>query len=323
MRFAVGLTKLIWVFGSELARHIWSVAAQSLRTSPPPPPPQSTRLRWRHAALCIGFDYPRSTMELNGCQADAEVFARILARNGDDGNCCVPQLIIDRPTLQNVSGTQCACDVRNAISQLAEDARIAFVERAERSAIVITYAGHGASITDEFAREERDGVDEALVAPDRLITDDEFRAWLGAFGPEARVILVLDCCHSGTVADLAFGTDENDRVVRENPNEPLRAEVLCLSGARDAGYTFETSDATGASRGAFSLVLQTTSATCFWEGVSCSPHDLLALTAQKTGALVDDVDGFCPDVDQAPRVTASRPHLFNDTNFFAPWRRTC
>ena len=270
---------------------------------------------WRHAALCVGFDYPGTSLALSGCQADAEVFARMLARDG-----CDPTLLIDRPSFRNLEGAGRADEIRVEFARLAREAREAFDRDGTRTAIVFTYSGHGARFDDGMPRFERDGVDEALVAPDRPIPDDELREWLANFGAEARVVLVLDCCHSGTAADLAFGATDAG-VTREHLGAPLRAEVICLAGTRDLGYTFEVKNDAGNYRGAFSVALQTASMR-FWDGGAASrmsPRALLASVAQITAARVSHIDDVRQGIDQTPRVTASREELIDDTRAFAPW----
>jgi len=77
---------------------------------------------------------------------------------------------------------------------------------------VFYYAGHGTQMVDKDG-DELDGYDEAfcLVTPDGKIdkkgfmTDDQFADLVTAAIPEECKVLVLsDCCHSGTVCD--FGT---------------------------------------------------------------------------------------------------------------------
>eukprot|EP00931_Biecheleriopsis_adriatica_P047450 TRINITY_DN27355_c0_g1_i1.p1 TRINITY_DN27355_c0_g1~~TRINITY_DN27355_c0_g1_i1.p1 ORF type:complete len:405 (-),score=82.34 TRINITY_DN27355_c0_g1_i1:41-1255(-) len=76
---------------------------------------------------------------------------------------------------------------------------------------VFFYAGHGTQMEDIDGDEKDDGMDEALcfVGPDGqlelkyFMSDDEFAPLIsGAFHPRCRVIIIYDCCHSGTMADL-------------------------------------------------------------------------------------------------------------------------
>lgn len=77
---------------------------------------------------------------------------------------------------------------------------------------IIYYSGHGTSINDEDGDED-DGKDEAFcfvdangqISMDTLLTDDDFaEAVCDATddSPSARILILTDCCHSGTIADL-------------------------------------------------------------------------------------------------------------------------
>lgn len=79
--------------------------------------------------------------------------------------------------------------------------------------IYFHFSGHGQQKQD-FDGDETDGFDEALVPYDspmrfsasyqgeRLLTDDYLREWIQAIrpilGPEGRLFITLDACHSGT-----------------------------------------------------------------------------------------------------------------------------
>lgn len=75
------------------------------------------------------------------------------------------------------------------------------------------YSGHGANVPDVDG-DEADGQDEALclVTPDgtldwdAFLTDDDFAVCVtDAVAPGADIIIMTDCCHSGTIGDF-----END-----------------------------------------------------------------------------------------------------------------
>mmetsp|Transcript_65753 Transcript_65753/g.203661 ORF Transcript_65753/g.203661 Transcript_65753/m.203661 type:complete len:359 (+) Transcript_65753:45-1121(+) len=75
---------------------------------------------------------------------------------------------------------------------------------------VFYYSGHGTSMKD-VSGDEADGQDEAFcfVTPDGQITyescliDDDFSTCLCSNLPEdVNVLILTDCCHSGTIADL-------------------------------------------------------------------------------------------------------------------------
>ena len=73
---------------------------------------------------------------------------------------------------------------------------------------LMTYSGHGAQEISENSGDESDGgatgdgLDEYLCPVDKALLDDELRDLWKEFKADVRVVLVTDCCHSGTVADL-------------------------------------------------------------------------------------------------------------------------
>jgi len=78
---------------------------------------------------------------------------------------------------------------------------------------IFFYAGHGANIPDDDG-DEPDGQDEALCTVtadgnidfDAFVRDDEFAATVVASVPQGTNVLVLcDCCHSGTIGDFGHG----------------------------------------------------------------------------------------------------------------------
>jgi len=94
---------------------------------------------------------------------------------------------------------------------------------------IFYYSGHGTSITDEDG-DEADGSDEAFcfvdangqISRDTLMTDDEFAAIVTDCVPSgAKILILTDCCHSGTIADL-------------NKSDWSNFEALSIAGCTDS-----------------------------------------------------------------------------------------
>jgi hypothetical protein len=103
--------------------------------------------------------------------------------------------------------------------------------------LVVFYTGHGASVKDRSG-DEADGFDEAMVFNKGYILDDELSDYLARNrslavkkNPNARTVLISDCCHSGTIWDI-------------NPASPRFARlpkgVLSLSAALDSQTAKQT-----------------------------------------------------------------------------------
>ncbi|KAK8836375.1 hypothetical protein M9Y10_039718 [Tritrichomonas musculus] len=90
--------------------------------------------------------------------------------------------------------------------------------------LTVFYTGHGANVKD-LNNDEKDGLDEVIVFDENYITDDELAKIVrqNASG-KAKVILLNDCCHSGTIWDLPTDIEK----AKQFP-----ANIICLSAAND------------------------------------------------------------------------------------------
>jgi hypothetical protein len=68
----------------------------------------------------------------------------------------------------------------------------------ENGILLITYSGHGGQIPDANG-DEADGKDETWVLYDRQLIDDELYNLWNQFSTGARLVVLSDSCHSGTV----------------------------------------------------------------------------------------------------------------------------
>lgn len=219
---------------------------------------------------------------LRSAERDAEDWGRFLAGRGWDAS--------------TVTGQQATT---GRLTSWVE----ATAARPDASHVVITWSGHG---TQTSYRDrppgagEPDASDELLVMHDRLFLDDELVALMSLFGPGVRVVLVLDCCHSGGLRHIL--PTESDRleqagllvrrvfedgssVVARNrqlyqqawshlqaPTEP-RAQVLGLAACQENMLAYE-----GGGHGHFTLALLDLLGPRF----SGSFYDLVAAAAKST-----------------------------------------
>ena len=68
--------------------------------------------------------------------------------------------------------------------------------------LFLTYSGHGSQIKDTNGDEEYDGLDETWCLYDRMLVDDELYAVWGNLQPGARVLMLSDSCHSGSMSKM-------------------------------------------------------------------------------------------------------------------------
>ncbi|MGC3972012.1 MAG: caspase family protein [Pirellulales bacterium] len=133
-----------------------------------------------------------STNNLDACVFDAQDMRAITDRYG----FTTSMLTNEHATTENLQA-----ELKKASSELRAG-----------DYFVLTYSGHGAYVNDETDDEldvkqpdvlddpsgQPDGLDETLCLHDRMIVDDElYWAWK-QFKQGVRILVVLDCCHSGT-----------------------------------------------------------------------------------------------------------------------------
>lgn len=64
------------------------------------------------------------------------------------------------------------------------------------------FSGHGTQVPTDDVADEQDGLDEAIVPTDmNLILDDDLRVITRKIPRGARLTMLSDCCHSGTMLD--------------------------------------------------------------------------------------------------------------------------
>ncbi|KAK8837644.1 hypothetical protein M9Y10_036176 [Tritrichomonas musculus] len=92
-------------------------------------------------------------------------------------------------------------------------------------ALTVYYTGHGSNITDRTGDED-DGKDEVMIFEDTYIIDDQLASILKSkANGKAKVVLLNDCCHSGSIWDIP---------------DPVSAEIewpaniICISAADDS-----------------------------------------------------------------------------------------
>jgi hypothetical protein len=116
-----------------------------------------------------------------------------------------------------------------------------FVKHTQQQ-LLVYYTGHGASVDDQNG-DEADKKDEALVFDDAFVPDGDLVKQLSESGKPAssRVILMNDCCHSGSIWDLSSGSPTG---------------IVSISAAKDSETAKQTA-MEGADRGIFTFYVFT------------------------------------------------------------------
>ncbi|KAI9219985.1 peptidase C14, caspase domain-containing protein [Blastocladiella britannica] len=223
---------------------------------------EETEVVGRRKAVFIGINYTGTDSELSGCHNDVINLSNFLFENYPEYTEENSIILMDTedaspdmlPTKENMM---------SAMRWLTEDAQ-------PDDQLFFHYSGHGASIDDEDG-DEADGMDEALCPLDYeeagLIVDDDVHAILADSLPAgAKLLALLDCCHSGTIVDLPYlyCTESDSLKVTAASRHVKRArttrgEVIAISGCRDDQTSADAQiddEATGAMSYALKRVLE-------------------------------------------------------------------
>ena len=146
-------------------------------------------------ALTIGLNsidpthYAGWEGHLTGCEYDAEDMTEVAKSKGFD----VKKLLTKDATVENVEN-----NLLYASQQLKPG-----------DLFLLTYSGHGGQVPDRN-NDEIDLTDETWCLYDRQFLDDELYYFLSRFKEEVRILVFIDCCHSGTVTRSINTNNEID-----------------------------------------------------------------------------------------------------------------
>jgi hypothetical protein len=97
-----------------------------------------------------------------------------------------------------------------------------------KKALTVFFTGHGASVPDRNG-DESDGFDEAMIFDKGYIIDDTLQDIVRAnVHGNAKILLLTDCCHSGSIWDL------------QSSREKLPGNILSLSASEDSQTAKQT-----------------------------------------------------------------------------------
>lgn len=105
-----------------------------------------------------------------------------------------------------------------------------FILKNTESDLTIFYTGHGCSVRDKSGDEE-DGYDEVMLFDDGYVLDDELANCLVKYAHGQRIILLSDCCHSGSIWDIQSMLKGKSKVP---------ANIISISAAKDTQTAKQT-----------------------------------------------------------------------------------
>lgn len=197
------------------------VVALSLAPAARTATPATTHGPVRRALLVAVEDYPNEAgwPRLRGPRADVAAMRSVLVEQGGFAAENVEVLVDEQATRAGIA---------SAFESLARSSR-------RDDVLLFYFAGHGSQVDDDDG-DELDGYDETLIpydakAPDGTpndVLDDDLSRWIALANENTRhVVLIFDCCSSGT----------NVRGSQEVAVRGVPPQVRGLAGVRGGGRT--------------------------------------------------------------------------------------
>lgn len=175
-------------------------------------------------AIVIGLNYKGTKYELSSCDKDAEFWSSYLTSTG------------------RVKSSE--IHVFNDITKQELQLRFASItaDLTAKDTMWLTFSGHGTYVKDNN-KDEKDGRDEAIVLSDfSILKDDELVLMIGPLLQRGvTVMMVIDSCHSGTIADLPYyAVERNPRVLkRADTTKTYDGNALVISACNDSQLAAE------------------------------------------------------------------------------------
>ncbi len=217
----------------------------------------------RKLALIIGCSYnfsnPPITPKLKGTCNDARHMVSFLKQHCGYKDENIVLMVDDTITAKNTDRYPTRNNIFNQMRAILNNAQ-------SIDEVTIFYAGHGTQqVVSSSNTEESDRLNEVIVPVDynirtgaNAITDDTVNSLLREFGKsQTQILLIFDCCHSGTMCDLNYTyyydrkTNIYTKSLSPNPrfdptmdhsfaNKPILSSVVALSGCKDNEVSMET-----------------------------------------------------------------------------------
>lgn len=176
----------------------------------------------RRRAVLIGINYEGQQGQLSGCHNDAMNIKKYLMKKQGFKEQDMIVLMDDGrhklPTKKNIL---------EAFDRLVEYSKPGDV-------VFIHYSGHGGRVRDTSG-DEADGYDETLIPLDfkragQILDDDLYKRLVLRMSKGVTVVVLMDCCHSGTALDLPYEINATQSKMRLNQG----FNTGLIGGAADA-----------------------------------------------------------------------------------------
>lgn len=106
-----------------------------------------------------------------------------------------------------------------------------FILKKTQSDLTIFYTGHGSYVRDRSG-DESDGYDEVMLFDNGYIIDDELANYLCRYAHGQRIVLLSDCCHSGSMWDI--------QSMIQGKSCNIKPNIISISAAKDSQTAKQT-----------------------------------------------------------------------------------
>lgn len=158
--------------------------------------------------------------------------------NGYAGNC--PGAKKDCNNMKALLKKYAKTQVSYIDAQATVDNVTAALELGVQSELCIFfYSGHGGSAAGSSDPTEIDGRDEFICLFDEGLMDNDI--WDIISQAKGRVVLIFDCCHSGTLFRSPVSFNRQRRKLGATSKISGNVQILCWSGCGDSKYSYGSS----------------------------------------------------------------------------------
>ena len=193
------------------------------------------------SALLIGILYKGTKYELKGCHNDVDNYNSFIKKRGYN----------DITVLKDTSTLKSKSNSKFKVGQPTKDKIIEgfnhLLNQARNKGVrefIIQFSGHGIKHTVRPISGTRtsNGYDTALIPSDfekeGVVTQSLISAYLYKFPEGCRVLLIFDCCHSGTMTNLPYMLIHSTRFEKLNSLD-FKANLLCIAGCTRDGKSVD------------------------------------------------------------------------------------
>ena len=198
-------------------------------------------------ALLIGIDYFNNpVLSLRGCINDVITTRNMLidAYDYDQTNIVI---------MRDDSGDFMAPTKTNIIKQLYK----LVLQSENLEEIWFHYSGHGSQLQNQNS-EMKQIIIPSNYQEEGVIKDSDILDIIKEISSPCRVIMIFDCCHSGSICDMPWTFEYNGQEINRSQTNTItivNKQIYVFSGCRDNQTSADSSNTLDQSVGAFSNAL--------------------------------------------------------------------